>query len=301
MQRAPWRLGVFLLLLFLALVILTVYQRNDIWRYTVPTAVSWKVQPGNQASRIFVVAGLMATDKVPSELLNAIHHNVLDFNDANHAVFVQLCIFVGREGHPMLHQLLAQEAGVPFPRHNTTLRQMARLPLIVRGNFVENMDNGKTLAWYLYATSAYPSCNWILKMDIDTSVNWYSMIPWLSSTHDSLQYIGLVNDWVRCGQGVVCPPRGCTNMAGDCWIYMSGGLYGASLPLAQLISRCSYYREHAVGYEDLQFGLAVKHCSAGQGNISLVNVPLGMSWCHSKRLNLTHMRNGWLLTAGNCV
>jgi hypothetical protein len=238
-------------------------------------------------SVVSVVAGLMVTRHVPTEVINAVHAVVQDFNAAQHEVQVHLRMFVGQEGHPMLEQQLALEASLKDSRDVPT-----SFPVFVKGRFPENMDEGKTYEWFRFATKAYPSSDWILKFDTDIAVNWTAASPLLRNTSSKMRYMGFANGQEYCGKYDHCPPPGCVDMSGSCWNYMSGGFYGLSTPLARIISNCRYYRLHKAGYEDLLVGKAIKQCAAGTYDVQFISVPHMSAWCHSKSVNVTHIRNG---------
>ena len=75
---------------------------------------------------------------------------------------------------------------------------------------------------------------------------------------------------------------------------MSGGLYGVSTELAQLLSECPYYKAHARGIEDVTFGKAVKACVPENhpSPLQLLGVDNGDDWCHSKAVRPHHVRFG---------
>lgn len=232
----------------------------------------------------------MLTRTVPADLVNAFHYAVQDFNAAQKAVHVDLRFFIGQGGHPLvLHNLASvTQQGQAAPVRGAG----AALPAFVQGSFVENMNHGKTFEWFSYAAETFPSSDWILKMDTDVAVDWMAVAKWLQDVTHSLRYIGLVNDFERCGSYPTCPPAGCSNLTGSCWVYMSGGFYGLSTELAKRVVACRYYKSHRVGDEDLQLGKAVKECAANRVEVQLVSVPQKAAWCHSKAANLTHIRNG---------
>lgn len=234
--------------------------------------------------------GQMVTQHVASQLVEAFHYSVADFNKAQEEVWVELLFFVGREGHRMLDQSLAIQA--EGETHS-------RLPRFVKGEFAENMNEGKTLAWFQYAAKSFPSSSWIFKLDTDVALNWTALKHyWLETTHN-LTYMGAMNRFETCGGFSHCPPRGCRDMSGDCWVYMSGGFYGVTTQLAGILSECVWYNANSHDIEDLKFGRAVKECS--KVLVNLVDVPRNESWCHSKTVNVTHIRNGWLPLTGDCM
>lgn len=236
------------------------------------------LQPNSTA---VVVVGLMVTSQVPATLIEAFHQSVQNFNTAQTKVKVELLSFVGRGGHP------SQASGSSVPR-------------FIIGDFEENMNEGKTRAWFQYAAHTYPRSDWIFKLDTDVAIHWASMSKWLTKTHRDLRYIGALNTYEFCGKYSHCPRPGCKDMTGSCWIYMSGGFYGLSTELASSLSTCPYYKSHSVGIEDLMVGRAIKDCAAG-AHVQVIGIPRNVSWCHSKAVNVTHITHGWFPMAGECV
>jgi hypothetical protein len=276
-------------LLFLAYVLLsnTKTEPRCVWHVVHQIPASQKPHGVAASPAVSVVAGLMVTRQVASERINAFHLAVHDFNAAQDLIQVHLRMFVGRESHPMLEQQLAIEASQDDTRDVPT-----SFPVFVKGQFPENMDNGKTYEWFQFASAAYPSSDWILKFDADVAVNWTAVSPWLHNTASKMRYMGFANGYDYCQKYNHCPPPGCEDMSGGCWNYMSGGFYGLSTPLARIISNCRYYKSHKVGYEDLLVGKAIKHCAASTYDVQFMAVPLMEAWCHSKAVNVTHIRNG---------
>ena len=173
------------------------------------------------------------------------------------------------------------------------------LPRFVQGDFAENMNHGKTLAWFEYATRAHPRSHWIFKLDADVVVDWTKTIQWLQGAGE-FQYLGALNTFEKCGGFSTCPPPGCHDMSGSCWVYMSGGFYGVTTRLAHVLATCQYYKTHFTGHEDMTFGRAVKMCAASSISVDVVDVPRNNSWCHSKEISATHVLNGSLPMSGRC-
>lgn len=154
------------------------------------------------------------------------------------------------------------------------------------------MNGGKTFEWFQHAAKAYPSASFVFKCDTDTAVDWGALEPYLSDLRSSgdLSFVGHMNDWESCGHFSHCPPKGCRNMTGDCWVYMSGGFYGLSGALARRLADCPYAQANRVGPEDLVTGKGVKRC--GDGTERVEHVRNGIAWCHSKQNTPAHVRNG---------
>ena len=252
---------------------------------------------------VIVAVGVMVSHNAAVEVVEAIHYSVQHFNHVQDKVRIELRFFTGRQSHPMVAKLMADEV-VVGSSHNTTSPRGVPLPQFVRGDFRENMNHGKTREWFRYAAKAFPSSDWIMKLDADVSVNWTALQPQLLDTNAKLRYIGVVNDFFRCSQKLYCPPKECWDMAGKCWVYMSGGFYGLSRDLARHLASCKYFEENAIGHEDLKLGQAVKACTPSPEAVKVINVmPIGHAWCHSKHLkkgqNATLIRLGW--SPGDCL
>jgi hypothetical protein len=235
----------------------------------------------------------MMTRFVPATVINAFHYSAQDYNAAQNRVLVHLRFFIGQSSHPLLDDNVAVDSTFLTEGHINRFKRNRFLPKFVKGAFPENMDEGKTREWFRWAAEAFPSSHWILKVDTDVSIDWFKFGAFLARNVGSgLRYVGYVNDRARCGGYEHCPPEGCKDMKGDCWIYMSGGLYGASTQLAKVLNNCSYYKQHAIGYEDLQFGMAVKHCVQNIDSLRVIKMPVGTGWCHSKSVTQAQVRLG---------
>ena len=152
-------------------------------------------------------------------------------------------------------------------------------PDIIRGNFLENIDAGKSREWIRWAV------NWfkmhikyadprsvVIKMDCDTAVRWSlldALVPTLNSStyFGHIRGLGMCNaeQWMPCLGGLLpqsrCKCEHCTlseGLQGKCWLYMQGGFYGISLIVAQKLSEC--WHNHYTGPEDALFALTIKRC-----------------------------------------
>lgn len=151
-------------------------------------------------------------------------------------------------------------------------------------NINENINEGKTYYWFRQAVNElknkkilHPKSG-IVKMDIDTVVNWTKFTDTFFSQLSPNYYIGRVNTHEWCGGYAHCPPAHCKTFDHSCWVYMSGGWYALSLSLAsQLILDCTYPEKNSIGYEDLMVGQWIFNCKT---NISLHHVDNGNFFCH---------------------
>jgi hypothetical protein len=229
----------------------------------------------------------MVTKDVPAALINAFHYSVQDYNAAQGKVQVLLKFYIGQTSHPLLDEQLAVDS-----TDGSVDLQRRYLPQFVKGAFPENMNGGKTPEWFRWAAASYPFSHWIFKIDTDNAIDWFAFGKLVTDTGRDMRYLGIINDNARCAGYDYCPPVGCTNMGGSCWVYMSGGLYGVSTQLAKVLSVCKYYHENGIGPEDLQFGKAVKNCTTDVDSLQIISVPVGKGWCHSKAATPTHVRLG---------
>ncbi len=221
-----------------------------------------------------VVAGVFITGSTSDAIINAFRDNARRFNAdpatkaANQRV--RLRFFVGAGGHP-----LQRAEGYPGD--------------IVSCACAENMNAGKTYEWWSHAAASFNGSNYVLKVDTDSAMNWPNMLS-LLARRPAATFLGHLNDNKACGGFSHCPPKGCEGMDGDCWVYMSGGMYGMSLDLAAAVAACPWAKANAAGYEDMVSGRMVKHCAAGPVNVT--HIRNGYGWCHGKRNTPDHLRNG---------
>lgn len=223
---------------------------------------------------IVVVAGVFITRNTPADLLIAFRDSVNNYHKTQRHVIVRLCFFIGRPGYPE-------------PERTALLLRPAAL---VQGNFVENINNGKTFAWFQFASLKHASSDIILKIDTDTSVNWQRLHKVLCYNRHVMYYLGRMNSYTTCGREKFCPPASCVDMSGKCWVYMSGGFYGVSTKVVHAVVGCKYAHEHRVGPEDLATGRMIKHCWLP--SIGLRHMLNGDAWCHSRHMNATNVRTG---------
>lgn len=115
----------------------------------------------------------------------------------------------------------------------------------------ENMNDGKSFAWFEYSQRNFANYTWIAKADMDTFLDMRSLCLALATTPQKESYGGvIVNDFFRCGQYEHClrgPP------------YFSGSFYFMSNDLITLLMQKGFARARKKGYEDLQTGLWVRN------------------------------------------
>lgn len=172
-------------------------------------------------SSVQVIAGVMVTKKVRSDVINAFHQAAQDYNAAQLQVQVVLRFFIGDTSHPLLDKHRAidstaegEDRGVAAGSSSIgNSHHLHALPKFVRGAFPENVNDGKTPAWFRWTAAAFPHSHWVLKIDTDTSVDWFSFgEAYLQHTALPLRYLGVVNDNAGCNGFPYCPPEGCTDM-----------------------------------------------------------------------------------------
>jgi hypothetical protein len=93
------------------------------------------------------------------------------------------------------------------------------------GGFDENMNFGKTFAWFQWASTQV--ADYVIKLDTDALANWHLLLSW-TRTMTPPAYFGTILTYSACGSQPYCPPVGCTDFDDSCWVYMSGGMYGIS-------------------------------------------------------------------------
>lgn len=259
------------------------------------TEKPWKSWASHAAGHeaIVVVAGVFVTNKTSPAVINAFHSAAMDYNAAQSEVQVIMRFFIGNSSHEMVDQQLAVTGTTPQNR----LCIGSCLPEFVIDEVSENMNKGKTRHWFIWASQVFPFSDWILKVDTDTAIDWFTygslLNNILTDTSSSMRYVGMIIDHGICPHSS-CPPQHCTSMTGNCWVFMTGGLYGVSTRLAKLLAQCTWWKLHVIGAEDMQLGKAVKHCSADVHSLQLVNFTMGpqTGFCHSKNSTPSHIRYG---------
>ena len=124
----------------------------------------------------------MVTKKVRSDVINAFHQAAQDYNAAQSGVQIVLRFFIGDTSHPLLHKNRAIDStaegedrgGTAGSSSTGNSHHLHALPKFVRGAFPENVNDGKTPAWFRWTGAAFPHSHWVLKIDTDTSVDWFS-------------------------------------------------------------------------------------------------------------------------------
>ena len=205
-----------------------------------------------------ILIGMMFTDLEPLKKIEAYRQSLRNFTDSGDSKCdIKIFFFFG---------------------HSASKTSMNGTD-IVRGNFPENMNTGKTREWIRWAVSWFEKNkiyadprSVVIKMDSDTAVRWEELdrlVPqFMAPTYfGKLHGIGLCNTrlWMHCLVGIV-PPNNCTcaectlkeGLRGKCWYYMKGGLYGVSLSIAEKMVEC--WHQEFIGIEDALFGLTIKRC-----------------------------------------
>eukprot|EP01103_Thecamoeba_quadrilineata_P017547 TRINITY_DN6285_c0_g1_i1.p1 TRINITY_DN6285_c0_g1~~TRINITY_DN6285_c0_g1_i1.p1 ORF type:complete len:300 (-),score=17.86 TRINITY_DN6285_c0_g1_i1:192-1091(-) len=111
----------------------------------------------------------------------------------------------------------------------------------------ENMNEGKSLAFFQYVAENFPDYTWVAKGDMDSFFRLPLLYDTLKQLPKKMLYGGRIVDFIVCGQGGHCP-RG--------WIYMQGSFYILSMDLVQWIGdkNNQVTINNAYGHEDLQTG-----------------------------------------------
>ena len=229
-----------------------------------------------------MVAAVFITRSTSKDLIAAVRDGAAAFNAhaaaTGSGARATLVFFVGNNGHP-----LKDEPG--------------GAPDIVVGGFVENMNGGKTYEWWAHAAKAYPNASFVFKVDTDTSVKWPRLAAALpealanaTAQGTPMVLFGHRNDHEACGRFSHCPPKGCTDIDGDCWVYMSGGFYGMSGDLVRAVGGCSWAAANKAGFEDMRSGQSASHCAGRR--VHVAHVRNGIAWCHSKKNTADNIRSG---------
>jgi len=106
----------------------------------------------------------------------------------------------------------------------------------------ENMNCGKTLAWFELAAAKFPKATHIAKMDMDAFVDVRRLLMVMRRFSPQCPHHYGGRPW-QCPQPGYCPPASCGHPLGTdffeyksqdkkCWTYMQGGFYFMSTPLA---------------------------------------------------------------------
>lgn len=106
---------------------------------------------------------------------------------------------------------------------------------IVYLNIKENMNDGKTMSWFDYASSQHPELDYIAKADSDALISIPQLISHINgrlppgNEHPKV-YGGFLNEYEACGGTEICD-----KIRGK--VYMSGQFYWLSQDLARYISQ----------------------------------------------------------------
>jgi hypothetical protein len=121
---------------------------------------------------------------------------------------------------------------------------------LVQLDIEENMNQGKTFAWFEYASIHYPNATWIGKSDMDTFVRYDMLAERLSSIPTKSLYAGIIVHHLGCN--IVDGRSVCVNG----WVFMSGQLYFVSVDLVQWIAspENAITRKNVNGLEDVLTG-----------------------------------------------
>ena len=209
-------------------------------------------------SKPTILIGMMVTDQEPLRKIEAHRRSLRNFTEKGISQCdIKLFFFYGRSST------------------NTSVYGSD----VVHGDFPENLNNGKTRQWIIWAVDWFKhnrknadNRSVVIKMDSDATVRW-GVLDSLIPTFDHQTYFGRplrtglcnVEEWLPClfrtlpKARCVCPdcrfPRG---FDGNCWFYMAGAFYGVSHGVAERLREC--WVRNYVGIEDALFGATVKRC-----------------------------------------
>ena len=215
-----------------------------------------------------ILVGVLITDSVPSSRIDAYRKSLEIFQNQNNSYSdIRLIFFLGQS---------AQQG------------QFLNKSDIIRGNFPENMNNGKSFEWLKTAVTwfrsyrgGYNRHDMVVKMDTDTTVNWKALDEKIR-TFSTPVYFGVRAGFIKCGMHPHCPPKSCEeklDFSDACWMYMQGGFYGISMDIVhELVSVCPVPSRDPSGHEDLLIGLWIKKCGI---QVNIVGANAGEVFCHS--------------------
>ena len=151
------------------------------------------------------------------------------------------------------------------------------------GAFAENINDGKTLAWFRLAAAM--RARYVIKMDQDTVVDWraLSLLVQRAVLRPPVYFGTRVLEWgldpaVSPVPRVPPPSNACRDLAAEgCWFYMSGGFYGVSMDVARAIARCPYAAYNQHGSEDAVTGAWMPRCFP---SVRAVELPFGVVHYH---------------------
>ena len=268
--------------------------RNATSLHTRVGSLHGRAQNVSRGSRLpSAVLGVMMYPGVPVEYRNAVRASLRKYeteeNNAPRCTF--RCKFWTGEFH---HENYTEEL-----RSNLTDLVDSHLPE------TGNINHGKVFHWFKYAIEHLSGrFDYLIKMDADVAVNWTSLCRGLSGFNKTLDtYFGRSNS-LHCGPHAHCPNPNCTNFEGDCWMYMSGGLYGFSWSLGRKIVKHSPARSTPGDGkpEDMQTAKWIKALSRqGMAKVDVVSWDNGVHWCHDFHLTYSHISNNESYAALNCT
>lgn len=141
----------------------------------------------------------------------------------------------------------------------------------------ENMNKGKTMDWFKFALSQYPTAKYIGKMDLDTymhaknTVAMLEMLPYENLVYARPCVVGKCNN-IRRNKKNICLGDPCY-LKPDCKI--CGGFYIIS---RDILERISFKRRY--GHEDLVMTGMIRDVSPyvvfASDSLHIINMPLGM-------------------------
>jgi len=169
-----------------------------------------------------------------------------------------------------------------LPENDIMLENNIHRDLLV-GDFAENVNEGKSLRWFQYASTREP-VDYVIKMDQDTVVDWAKLLSLLELNANPPVYFGnRVVSWgldlsVSPVPSVAAPSNQCQIFGRDgCWFYMSGGFYGLSFDLVLQVSNCPFAMQNTGAPEDAVTGTWLLNCAA---NVHTLDIPFGFAHYH---------------------
>jgi hypothetical protein len=152
-----------------------------------------------------------------------------------------------------------EDVSLHFPICRPTAETMLETD-VVPIDMEENINIGKTQRWFWYAQKYRPkSVTAVFKMDTDVMFCLPDLLKTISTHESPYEYFGTFMNHISCWKHDHCPPIKCQNknkFEGDCWYYMSGGLYGISTQLLDKLPSVASFAEpqSQVQHEDISVG-----------------------------------------------
>jgi Galactosyltransferase len=162
------------------------------------------------------------------------------------------------DGHAPCRVIIRFVVGKPVGGSTQQLRsrletEQTRYGDIIQLDMRENVNQGKTYAWFTYCAMHFPAATYLGKADDDIFIRIDVLQYELQFAPRVRLYGGFETDLTGCGsKGHICP-RG--------WTYMSGQFYFISQDLVQFVAKSLFAAQNQRGHEDIMFGTWLHHAN----------------------------------------